>query len=589
MSSTNIPAQPLNYLQTYSLKCEPFANTLDGRFFYASTALMQRLDLLVHLTQFGDSVVMVSGPKDSGKTTLLGRFTTQAAKQWRLCPINADEFEQFPGVMADALGVGDAQDELEMLSRWASETDNSQLLVILVDKAELLSESDLDLLCKLLESPVRERLRLILFGTPEAQQSLKNALDSRNLPGSRQLLEVPRLSEEETSAYLMYRLAVAGYSGESPFTATEIRGICKASEGRPGLINRLAHETLVENQARKRSKRVSAVTGKPRFGAAAWVPLTLAIVALATYVGWQRLQPAPEPEQPLEAPAVASRSVPLDIPTPAPVPKPKPEPEVPAALPSSAVPATADAQLPDLAAHEPVAQRTAEALPSPAPLATDTPDTGKQLEGETTETVVTEAQSVQPSAAPATVATPEAPSTRPAPKATAIADAKKSSLPEPMAPKADPTAAPQTTLPAAAIATGEIVAEPGKPEILATDKKSASTEVTEPAPESGTQGPHREAWLLAQQGKMYSLQLLGSRSQKSILGYISQYRLDPSRTAYYRGFYRGSDWYVLMYGIYPTRQAAVDARSGLPAAVRKGKPWPRDLASVHKAIREVRQ
>ena len=33
MSNTHIPAQPHNYLQTYSLKCEPFENTLDGRFF----------------------------------------------------------------------------------------------------------------------------------------------------------------------------------------------------------------------------------------------------------------------------------------------------------------------------------------------------------------------------------------------------------------------------------------------------------------------------------------------------------------------------------------------------------------------------
>ena len=67
---------------------------------------MQRLDLLTHLTQFGDSVVLVSGPPGSGKTTLLSRFIGQANNQWRLCPIDAaDDFSQFPDRLADTLAA----------------------------------------------------------------------------------------------------------------------------------------------------------------------------------------------------------------------------------------------------------------------------------------------------------------------------------------------------------------------------------------------------------------------------------------------------------------------------------------------------
>ncbi|MDH3972126.1 MAG: AAA family ATPase, partial [Gammaproteobacteria bacterium] len=408
MSNTNLLAQPPDYLHAYSLKCEPFANTLDGRFFYAGTALMQRLDLLIHLTQFGDSVVLVSGPDGSGKTTLLSRFAAQANKQWRLCPINADEFEQIPRLMADALRIDDAGDELEMLNRWASETDNSQLLVILIDKAEALAGPAVDLLCKLLACPVRERLRLILFGTPAAQKALKNTLDSRNLPGSSQLLEVPRLSEEETSSYLLYRLAVAGYSGESPFTATEVRGICKAAEGRPGAINLLAHDTLVERQARKSSKRVSASTGKPKFGTAAWGPLTLVIVALATYLGWQRLQPTPEPGTPTAGPGVETQPIPLAIPEP--VAEPQPEP---VALPPPAVASNAIAP-----ATQPVTETTARAEPEavslPLPdLVTPPVDAGKKIEVETSEPVIVGTpaspapKATQPQAAPGAISAPE--------------------------------------------------------------------------------------------------------------------------------------------------------------------------------------
>ena len=99
-------------------------------------------------------------------------------------------------------------------------------------------------------------------------------------------------------------------------------------------------------------------------------------------------------------------------------------------------------------------------------------------------------------------------------------------------------------------------------------------------------GPHREAWLLQQPGKLYSLQLLGSRSEKSVLQFIHENKLDPDRCAYYRGSFKGADWYVLMYGVFPSRTAALAARDRLPARIRKDKPWPRSLTSVQEAIHQ---
>ncbi|VAW78463.1 hypothetical protein MNBD_GAMMA13-1570, partial [hydrothermal vent metagenome] len=470
MSKTKPPAQSSDYLQTYALKCDPFADSLDGRFFYAGAALMQRLDLITHLIQFSDAIILVSGPQGSGKTTLLGRFAAQANKQWRLCPINADEFEQFPALMASTLAVGEIRDELEMLEYWASETDCSQLLVILIDKTELLPESAIQSLCRLLASPVGERIRLILFGSAESQQLLKITLGSKNLPGSAQLLEVPRLSEEETSSYLMYRLAVAGYSGESPFTATEIRAICKAAEGRPGTINRLAHESLLEHQTRKRSKRVNAKIGKTKFGVTAWASVTLLLIVLSAYFAWQRLQLTPESS--VGAPVADIQSIPLAIPDPAPEP---------------------------------------------------------------------EAVALQALMEPAAPNTPSAPVSAPQVK-----------------PK---TAAPRITMPS------NITAEPGaKP--ATTEATPTPAVIAAPTPAkptaTGAQGPHREAWLLEQPGNRYSLQLLGSRSQKSMLDYIGAHKLEMSESAYYRGQYRGGEWFVLMYGTYPNQQAALAARATLP-------------------------
>ena len=260
------------YLETFSLRCEPFADRIDNRFFYAGTTLMQRLDLLTHLTQFGDSVVLVSGPPGSGKTTLLSRFIGQSNNQWRLCLIDAaDNFSQFPDRLADALGSGSFSSDQELLTQWEDHTDSSQLLVILIDNAEQLDDSALDRLCALLGQASADRIQIILFGIPEAQLRLKQAFEQKTLSGSTQRLEMPRLNEEETSSYLMYRLAVAGYSGESPFTATEVRAMCKAADGRPAGLNQLAIQALLERQARTKSKRLRPVIGKRKGNALAWV------------------------------------------------------------------------------------------------------------------------------------------------------------------------------------------------------------------------------------------------------------------------------------------------------------------------------
>jgi len=556
MSNADSLAPPQDYLKTYSLRCEPFANTLDGRFFYGGAALMQRLDLLTHLTQFGESVILVSGPRGSGKTTLLSRFVAQTGKQWRLCLLNADEFVQFRQRLGDALGIGDVGDEQQMLEQWASQNDVSQLLVIVIDNTQQLQPDALQKLCALLSQPQGDRTRLIMFGTPEAQQALKQALDQKNLPCSAQLLDIPKLSEEETASYLMYRLAVAGYSGESPFTATEVRAICKAADGRPAEINRLAHDALLEHQMRALSKRLHPRRKTWLGNRAIWGMASLLVAGFALYLGWERRPPEPIVDKLQEQREAAPNEIPLPLPEPA--------PSTPAARPMAAVPPATTPGTP-LPASDIVEQ------PPPQVPATPTVSTPPQPE-------------------PAPVAH------RPAMKAvektlpsldvaaaTPTAAAKPPPQPPAEAPAEAPVTAPGT---AAKPASGT---EPRKiTAAVATEPATATSATTPAAQPDGAPAPHREDWLLQQSTGRYSLQLLGSRQEDSILQYIEQNKLDPQRCAYYRGTFKGGDWYVLVYGVFADRESALAARSALPARVQKEKPWPRSLASVHTAISEAR-
>ena len=578
MTKSDALAPPRDYLKTYSLSCEPFANTLDGRFFYAGPALMQRLDLLTHLTQFGDSVILVSGPTGSGKTTLLGRFVAQTGKQWRLCLINADEFVQFRQRLGDALGIGDSGDEQQILEQWASRQDASQLLVIVIDNSQQLQPDALHKLCTLLSRPEGDRVRLILFGTPEAQQAVRQALDQKTLPCTAQLLEIPKLSEEETAAYLMYRLAVAGYSGESPFTATEVRAICKAADGRPAAINRLAHDALLEHQMRARSKRISPRPPGWMAKTSTWAAASLLVAGIAFYLGWQRLQPEPEAviDSARELSESPGREVPLALPDPAP--PPESAPAQVAQLPDTlASPAQPEPDITEPSAPTETAVEDALAttpppvdLPAaeqPAPVASDTTLQPQQPPPSETTPAKTDTAS-QTGPGPSGPVQPAQPET-----VAATTDSAPQAEAEPAGqPAATQTAAARTEpVPATAPATPPPAQAPGQ---------------QAPAPSTPT-APQREAWLLQQPPGHYSLQLLGSRQEASILTYISKNRLDPQQCAFYHGKFQGGDWYVLLYGVYPDRASALAARGTLPARVQKEKPWPRSLASVQTAIREL--
>jgi len=521
-----------SYLESFPLNCEPFADTIDNRFFYGGTSLMQRLDLLSHLTQFGDSVVLVSGPAGSGKTTLLSRFASQANSQWHMCLMDADEFGHFPERLADALKSGAPASEQELVSQWAARTDNSQLLVIVIDNSEQLDETAVERLCALLGHTAANRIRLILFGSPEVQQTHKQAFERKQLECSTQLLEMPRMSEEETASYLMYRLAVAGYSGESPFTATEIRTICKASDGRPAGINRLARQALLEHQARVGSKRVRVHRDARKGGPLAWGLATTGILALAVWLGWQKLY--------LQAPM---EERPLAIPEPAPLTLPA------VTAPAAEITVTPEAQVTETQSEQP--------RPEADPLAT----AQARLNTARTDLALPNLTSEAPSTADVANEMPSAVTTE-----------------QPTAP------AFQTTREPTANASDQDIVQRADSQ-LPVDIPAPET-VAEPAP-APEPLPHRERWLLAQPETAFSLQLLGSRNAESIAGYIQQHSLDTRQSAVYKGLYKDAEWYVLLYGIYPSRQAAIDARAALPAAVRSDKPWPRTLKTVHSAIREI--
>ncbi|KPJ76895.1 MAG: hypothetical protein AMJ54_09905 [Deltaproteobacteria bacterium SG8_13] len=120
-------------------------------------------------------------------------------------------------------------------------------------------------------------------------------------------------------------------------------------------------------------------------------------------------------------------------------------------------------------------------------------------------------------------------------------------------------------------------------------KPSPATAAPSRQPDKDRPGDiRREQWLLAQNAADYTIQLLGVRSEQSLLAFVADHRLDRGgQAAYYRSRFRGGIWFPLVYGTYPSVEEARRAIAGLPEKVRDMSPWIRKMSAVHAEIRKA--
>lgn len=612
MSTPSAPPNP-DYLASLGLQRAPFLDQIDDRFFYADPMLVQRLDLLQHLIQFGDMLLGVSGPAGSGKSTLLRQLLLRGATTWRSCRLNSGQLHQ-PNDLLTQLADGFGLDrnatperlKTDLLRLCQTLRHNAQIAVIVIDDAQLLPDPVLKTLLELGGNPreTLKLLRVILFSEPGLEQRLTQAGWHTPLQPLLHNLDLPCFDDHQTAAYLMYRLAVAGYSGESPFSLTEIRALHKAAGGLPGRLNVLAHETLVERAGRVAARKPGA-TGHaspvmPRWPA---VAVGMAAVVFLGGLGWFLTRTTTDLPETLQATAES-------VLPPTQGPDTTGQSETPVAQASATTPETVT---------EPVTPPSGETEPSAA---TDTAAPTDALPLPTPVTTEATAEPPQPANPAAVIADAESPATpadsapnenapaAPAPTETALANTpapapSSANIPTATAaPAPEPEPAPQPAEPGPGAAAAVAPATNGTADIAGADQTAPESSVTAPpapaAPAaSGPGGPAAEKpaataseqlgteWLRSRPGARFTLQLLGGRSEKSLREFLRQHRV-PEPVATFHTVHKGDDWYVLVHGDFPTMAAARAAVASLPASVRRGKPWARSFASVQADMQKVR-
>ncbi len=96
-----------------------------------------------------------------------------------------------------------------------------------------------------------------------------------------------------------------------------------------------------------------------------------------------------------------------------------------------------------------------------------------------------------------------------------------------------------------------------------------------------------EVFLMAQNSEFYTLQVIAASKKASLDAYVAR-QANRDSLYMYRGTREGKSWYVVVQGVYSSRESALKARSSLPGEQFKAGPWPRKLLAIQEEIEEFR-
>lgn len=515
------------FLGHYQLDHDPFAARVPGfKFFPAQRKPV--LGQLHHLARYSQLLLVVTGPHGSGKTLLRQALVASTNKQ------------SVQSIVVSARGAGDAASVLTQVAQSLNLNTlevpallaqivqlglTGQEVYLLVDDAEQLDESALEALLALAAGTSDGRPHVFLFGEPSLIAGLEQFSAGQELF---HVIELQPYSLEETREYLALRLEGAG-QGIQLLTNDQIADIHDNSDGWPGAINQVARDALIEAMIASRSsvKRPAMGFKMPK----KHVLAISAVVAVAVAAAWLI------PSRDGKAPSTTEQAqLPMGQGQPSAAQSNNGNPSVEFNGSTQSLP---------MNGQQPVMR---------GPLAEST----GMGDGEET------GDAVNTSPQPPTVTTIAPPAGVPAGSPAAVA---------PTPAPARPAAPAATTKPAPTAAVKPAPA----PAVAAKPAPAAPAAAAKPAAGGN--------WYAGQSPSNYVVQILGTSNEGAAQAYVKE---QGGEFRYFKKTLQGKPLYVITYGSFASRDAAVAAIKNLPAKVQAGKPWPRTVASVQQDLATAR-
>ncbi|WP_420599934.1 AAA family ATPase [Neptuniibacter sp.] len=512
---------------------------MKNNIFFEPPSRLQVLDKLKHMVRFSDFLLLVSGEKGAGKSTLVEQLKPDLNDTTLCCCVvrsdtGLEQEQLLDQLLAqlpshDHLGSEYADRLKAFYLQLKALKAAGQKCLIVVDDAENLSASSLELLLNLHQADsMAESAQLLLLINSGFADKLLESRSVKLLEGRVHHLILDRMSDDETKEYLSLCHPAA-----DALPAKKLTQLLQLSEGLPGRVDKLLAGEKVSAQSAKSGVRAFPLPAAHVGG------IGLILIGILAVSLWQFF-----PEESDEQNVVGET---VSVPLPVPVEKAQVEKVEVIPVTTSASDNQALAKSPSSAAEkeQSIAKQELErrlALQEKK-IEEKKPDLEKIEKQDQVARIADELREVVTENAKEVVESKVEPVAEAPPSVKVI-------KPEKVEPEIVKT-------------------EPPKVAVKAPVSKYSSSEQT----------------ILGWKASGYTLQMLGARSQKSAENFIAQQK-DPAQFYYFSTIYKGAPWHVVIYGEFANRDIANAAIKKLPEELRKMRPWARSARGVQIDIKK---
>lgn len=496
-------------------------------FNFITPELTHRVELILHLLEYSNHLVIVKGEHESGKSTFCGELTRQEVTNLIIRKLTVNTHTNTNNIFK-AIIDGDADDELQEtvynqydLNEWLSRCQNKQQIpALLIDNVDLFDDDLINNLFEILtNSNEAAVLHVCLFCEPSFLDRLEEPAIIQDDSHSLHIIEMPGLSEKQTEQYIRSKYPTDSASDLNLFDDKTIKQIHRISHGMPGRINALCEQYLDDP-----AKKPEVTDKKPAININALLlknkSILLVVVILVFFsVGVTTLLHQTEKEVEKQtiklklpdnnkAKTEQVEIVQIDVPQ-----EPEPEPVTIDELSPPVIPEIAN----DLNNKTEVIVFNADGQVVANESDLQTPTVVESIEEEVTPVIDT------------------------ATNAENIVEAIPEPEPEP---------------------------EPVK--------------AVKPPPEPVKKDIN---WLIKQDPKKYVLQLIGAYEKETIDLYLKSFKNDDDKIISFSATNKGKKWHILVHGLYENRDQAVAAIEKLPTKAKLMAPWPRSVESIKDLLK----
>ena len=514
--------------------------------YFSTLELAQRQDLIRHLIENSEVVPLVRGPGGIGKSAMAAQLQLHAPDSWAVCHFDADPTLQPELLLAHiARGFGLADEHPGLIDLLIDHFEHlhqqGRVPVVLLDDAQLLPPASLITLLRLFEHQVEgiSQVSIVLFAntqidlllaTPQLQAMSHHALH---------VIDMPVMGFEAAKAFMGYLIEAEGLPETLALDDGLLGRIHRETQGWIGPLG----ESILEAIGTRPLRTGGAKTGQSTFR---WLLVAVSVLivggvlwfqdeinhlfvtgtsALPNVEERQQAMPAPQEVLTLDRSAIEPRQ------------EQAPVVEVIAEADSASA---EDQYLAEIEVKERIevpvemAQgvETIDEAPlpeEPAPTELQSAGTGKPL----------------------------------------VASAAVSESEEEVSEVAQIQAVPEQI--EAPVIESEVLPEKARPPEVA------------PEPQIPTDPLDKNNWLLEQNPEHFTLQLIGVEQLASLRRFVARHGLEK-QAGYIRTKRKGKAWYVLLWGVYPERDAAQKAKRNLPRSLKGRDVWARTVGSLQQEL-----